>query len=67
MKRVLRTSGAERVSSGWTREWSTVGMKMDDGHKYDGRLRRIETARRGWRDVGVTMSLGARALVSTQH
>lgn len=57
MNRVLRTKGAERVRRGWMRECSTVGRTRVGGHKYEGRLRRMESARRGWRDVGVAISL----------
>jgi hypothetical protein len=46
-----RTSGVERVSSGWMSECRTVGTAREDGQRYDGKLRSVETVRREAREA----------------
>jgi hypothetical protein len=57
MNRVRRTSGVERVRIGCMSECSTVGRIRTGGQKYEGRVRKVDSVRRGLREVGVITSL----------
>lgn len=58
MNRVRRRRGVESVRSGCISEFKTVGIAMEDGHRYEGRVRSEASVRRCPLFPGVMMSLG---------